>query len=200
MPKYSLSEAITNGYVEANITGRSVLSGGTVVGVSAGSSIILEIHRLVDYTIEIEVIPKGTLLMASDGAQNMAIQNLQGYMIGPSSYVVQDKIILTNSIELNYLFTGYCVNFSLPNPTGLTTFFTNGMANADILAIYNVLNQLPTNATGVSAIQTAIFVVTDNISQSELSTRFPSGVSEIENARTILEAAGIDISTKRLFT
>ena len=52
-------------------------------------------------------------------------------------------------------------------------------ARANVLKIYSVLSQLPTNVTGVAAVQTAIFVVTDNISQGELQSRFPSGVAEI---------------------
>jgi len=49
------------------------------------------------------------------------------------------------------------------------------------------------------AIRTAIFVVTDDVSQSELESRDPDAVEEIQNARTILEAVDIDTSTKRLF-
>ncbi len=66
--------------------------------------------------------------------------------------------------------------------------------------IFSILNQLPSNVTSISAIQTAIYVVTDDISQSELQSTFPSGVAKIQDARTILQAAGLDVSTKKLFT
>ena len=74
------------------------------------------------------------------------------------------------------------------------------MADVDVIKIYDVLDQLPENVTGISAVQTAVFVVTDDISMAELESRFPSGVDEVENAITILETAGIDISTKILFS
>ena len=67
------------------------------------------------------------------------------------------------------------------------------------MKIFGVLGQLPDNVTGVAAVQTAVFVVTDNVSLSELESRFSSGVVEIQNARTILEAAGVNVSSKKLF-
>jgi hypothetical protein len=186
---------MTSGYVQANITGKGL-------GASSGDAIILDIQRLVNYTIEIEPIPNGTLLLASDHYQNMAVLNLRAIYINYPSpgYYVADKIVLDKSDKVEYLFSGYCLNFSLSTPTIVTRFSLNGTADANVLKIYSILNQLPANVTGVAAIQTALYVVTDNVSQSELQSRFPSGVAEIQNARAILEAAGIDVSTKRLFT
>ena len=152
-----------------------------------------------DFTIEIEVIPTGTLLAASGDAQNMAVLELKGLYVG-LGYYARDKIILDTSDAVRYLFSGYCVNFHKSNPTSATTFYQSGMADANVLEIFNVLDQLPENVTGIAAIQTAIFVVTDDVSYSELENRFPDGVDEIQNARTILETAGIDISDKRLFS
>ncbi len=191
IPKYSLSEAITAGYVKANITGIGL-------GTSSGDSITLDIQRLVGYTIEIEPMSTGTLLAASGDSQSMAVQTLKGQLT-LGGYYTRDKIVLDTSNEERYLFSGYCVTFFKSNPTISTRFTMSGMADANVLKIYSILNQLPASATGVSAVQTAIFVVTDNISQSELQSTFPSGVPEIQNAITIIEKAGIDISTKKLF-
>jgi hypothetical protein len=190
-PKYSLSEAMEAGYVQANIT-------GVGLGTSSGDSIILRIKRVVEYTIEIEPVPTGTLLVASGNYQNMAVQALKGLytVIG---YYPRNEILLDTSDEVSYLFSGYCVSFNKPNPTISTRFSISGNADANVLNIYSVLSQLPANVTGIAAVQTAIFVVTDDISKSELQSTFPSGVAEIQNARTILEQAGIDVSTKKLF-
>jgi hypothetical protein len=200
IPKYSLSEAIAAGYVEANITGKMGLI--TIFGgVSSGDSIILNIKRLVNYTIEIEAIPTGTLLVAGSGdTQNMAVLNLQGLVKTESTYAVRDRIILDTPNSVQYLFSGYCVNFNRNNPTTSTLFTPSGLADANVLKIYSILNQLPSNVTGIAAIQTAVFVVTDNVSRAELQSRFPSGVPEIQNAKLILEKAGIDISNAKLFT
>jgi hypothetical protein len=198
IPKYSLSEAISAGYVEANITGTSGI--GAIFGASSGDSIILNIKRLVSYTIEIEAIPTGTLLVpASGNIQNMAVLNLKGISEG-FMYRIRGAIILDSPNATQYLFSAYCVNFNKDNPSSSTAFTQNGLADSNVLKIYSVLNQLPESVTGIAAIQTAVFVVSDNISRSELQKRFSSGVAEIQNARTILEKAGIDISNSKLFT
>jgi hypothetical protein len=193
IPKYSLAEALIAGYIEANITGYKL-------GSSSGDSIILDLKRLVNYTIEIEKFPTGTLLVANGKEQSMAILRLKGlFDFLRDGYYARDKIILDSTNKVSYLFSGYCVSFSKPNPSIITRFSVSGTADADVLKIFGVLGQLPDNVTGVAAVQTAVFVVTDNVSLSELESRFSSGVVEIQNARTILEAAGVNVSSKKLF-
>jgi hypothetical protein len=196
IPNYSLSEAVAAGYVEANITGNSL----HLLGTSSGDSIHLNLERLVNYAIEIDVFPTGTLLVPSSGdAQSMAILELRGLYSGLVCYR-QDRIILDTQDSVRYLYSAYCVSFDKGNPTGATLFIQSGLADSEVIKIYDVIDQLPEDVTGVAAIQTAVFVVTDDISLAELESRFSSGVDEVENARTILETAGIDISTKALFS
>jgi hypothetical protein len=195
-PKYSLSEAVAAGYVEANITGYSGL--GAIFGTSSGDSIIVNIKRLVSYTIEIDPIPTGTLLVTSGNAQNMAVLKLRGLEAG-LGYYTRDRILLDTPTATQWLFSGYCVNFHKSNPTSTTIFTESGSADANVIKIFNILNQLPSNVTTNGAIQTAVSVVTDNVSRNELQSTWPSFVSEIQNARTILEKAGIDISNAQLF-
>jgi hypothetical protein len=198
IPKYSLSEAISAGYVEASITGRSGI--GLFSGASSGDSIILNVKRLVNYTIEIEAIPRGTLLVPSSGnTQNMAVLDLKGLSEG-IMYRVRDRIILDTPNTVQYLFSGYCVNFNKDNPSESTIFTMTGFADANVIKIFNVLNQLSENVTKIAAIQSAVFAVTDNVSRSELQSRFSATATDIQNARTILEKAGIDTTNKRLFT
>jgi hypothetical protein len=197
IPKYSLSEAISTGYVEASITGRSGIG---LSGASSGDSIILNVKRLVNYTIEIEAIPRGTLLVPSSGnTQNMAVLDLKGISEG-IMYRVRDRIILDTPNTVQYLFSGYCVNFNKDNPSESTIFTMTGFADANVIKIFNVLNQLSENVTKIAAIQSAVFAVTDNVSRSELQSRFSATATDIQNARTILEKAGIDTTNKRLFT
>jgi len=195
LERYSLSEAVEAGYVEANITGITYM----LSGVSSGDSIILHIKRLVNYTIEIDTIPTGTLLTASGNAQNMAVLALKG-LNGGLFYKPVDRIILDIADALEYLFSAYCVDFDKPNPTKETTFYINEMADEEVLKVFKVLDDLPEDVATIAAIQTAIFVITDDITLEELENRFPSGLNQTDNARKILEKAGIDISTKRLFT
>ncbi len=187
--KLSLSDAISNGYVLANITGKDL-------GASSGDSIVLSIQSLVSHPIEIELIPQGTILLASGDYQNMAVQSLRG-LRSLSGYYPRDKIVLDASSKASYLFSGYCVNFEKENPTIITRFTISGV-DPTIAKIFSVVNP-PTSVAEVNAIQTAIFAVTDNISKGDLQERYPEGVAQIPNAKAILEKAGIDGSAKQLF-
>ena len=139
--------------------------------------------------------------MQSGNAQNMAVVELEGlYLNELMGYYLRDSIVLDTQDSVSYLYSAYCVSFENDNPTGETLFTQSGMATPEVIKVYNVLDQLPENVTGVAAIQTAVFVVTDNISLADLQSRFLDGVDEVQNARTILETAGIDISTKALFS
>ncbi len=169
-------------------------------GVSAGDSIIINILRKVNYTIEIDKIPTGTLLTTSGTTQAMAVLDLRGKNMLFSSYTLVNSIILDKSTWQDYIFSAYCVNFHGDIPSSSTLFQINGMADPNILKIYNSLNKYPTNNSEVAALQTAIYVVTDNISLSELQSRFSSGVPEVQNAKVILDKAGIDTSKASLFT
>ena len=62
---YTLSEAVDNNVVNAEITG---------IGVSSGDAITLELTRLTPNRTEIKV-PKGTVLLASGTEQNRTEQN-----------------------------------------------------------------------------------------------------------------------------
>ncbi len=169
-------------------------------GVSAGDSVIVNIFRKVNYTIEIEKIPMGTLLVAGSGTQAMAILDLRGKNLIFNSFTVVDKIVLDKSTWQDYIFSAYCVNLHKDIPSSSTLFQMSGMADPNILKIYSSLDKQPSSNSEIAALQTAIYVVTDNISPTELQNIFPSGVPEIQNAKAILTKAGIDISNASLFT
>ena len=116
-------------------------------------------------------------------------------------YYDTDRIILSSSNMTQYLFIAYCVNFHKGNPSTSTLYSVEGMVDPNVVKILNIVNQntLPSNVTTTGAIQTAISVVTDNISRSELQSTWPSCVAEIPSAKIILETAGIDISNALLF-
>jgi len=64
---YTLSEAVDNNVVKAEITG---------IGVSSGDSINLELTRLTPNTAGIKV-PTGTVLLASGTEQNMVVYKVR---------------------------------------------------------------------------------------------------------------------------
>jgi hypothetical protein len=129
----------------------------------------------------------------------MVILKLDGIDHGDNTYTVTSQILLTNTNQVTYLFNAYCINFHNSNPQDNTLFSASGTANSDIIKILNAVGSLSPNVATISAIQTAIWTVTDNISLSELTNTFSDGVSQIGNAKTILLTAGVDISNKQLF-
>jgi hypothetical protein len=168
-------------------------------GASSGDCIILHLRRLVNSTIEIEPIPMGTLLVPnSASAQTMTVLKLQGITERAGYHKAREKIILDTKDPVQYLFSAYCVDFTKDNPTDYTLFTQSGVADANVLKIFNAISQLPKGVATVTAIQTAVFVVTNDVSLSELSARFTSNATEIQSAKTILQTAGIDTSNKRL--
>jgi hypothetical protein len=198
IPKYTLSEAISSGIVEANITGVTGLVIGAT-GASSGDVIILHIKRLVNYTFEIVPLPTGTLLVPNfASAQPMAILTLKGLSEG-FMYRTRSQIILDTSDPVNYLFSAYCVDFTKDNPTASTVFTQNGTADPKVVQIFNAVGQLSANITTIQAIQSAVFAVTNNVSPSELTSRFNVNSTDLANAKTIIQKAGIDPSNLRLF-
>jgi len=128
----------------------------------------------------------------------MVIQQLQGIDHG-TTYASVETIELNDQTPVTYVFRAYCLEFHKANPTTSDQFTMSGTANSDVVKILSVATTLPASVANIAAVQTAIWVVTDNVSQQDLNKYFPSGVSEMSNVKTILQTAGIDVSAKALF-
>ena len=186
----TLSNAIYQGLVQATFNGN---------GYCAGECIKLTIKSQVTYPLEIIPQASGTVLTtSSSGPQTMVIAQFQGIDHG-STYTPATSIQLTDQNPVTYVFRAYCLEFHKANPTSTDQFTRAGTANPDVIKVLNVIGTLPSPVTSIQAVQTAIWVVTDNISQQDLTKAFSSGVGEINNAKTILQTAGIDTSGKALF-
>jgi hypothetical protein len=188
--KVSVSTALTSGYVQAVFSG---------TGGSSGDCITLTLRRLVAFPVEIEVPATGTVLAGSANAQNMVLLSLTGIKRGTGTYTPANNIVLSDTNETAYIFRAFCLELHKNNPQTTDQFIISQNTNADVTKILNTVPSLLSVVTSNSAIQTAIWVVTDNVSLAELKSIFFSGVSQVENAKTILTAAGIDVSNKQLF-
>ncbi len=195
-PTYTFSDAVSAGIIEANITGW---------GASSGNSIIVNMRRLVDTTVEIEPLATGTLITTSSSAQNMAVLWLTGKISSISNYSIwynpTSRMILDSSNVTQYFYAAFCVNLHRGNPQFSSLYTVNGTADPNVVKILNVVvsNQLPSNVTTTAAIQTAISVVTDNPTRTELLSVWSTFAPDIPNAKTILDTAGIDTTNANLF-
>jgi hypothetical protein len=186
---YTLSEAVDKNLVKAGITG---------IGVSSGDSINLELTRLTPNTTEIKV-PKGTVLIASGTAQNMVVYKVRGIPEDTKWIIPISKIILDSSEPQTFILEAYCLDFHKENPSSSTKLSVGTFADPPIIRILDALDNLSSDITAVGAIQTAIWIVTEDVSKKELVDRFPVGQKDIDNAKVILEEAGIDTTSKRIF-
>jgi hypothetical protein len=91
------------------------------------------------------------------------------------------------------------LDFHKENPSSSTKFSVGTFTEPQILRILDTLTNLSSDITSVGAIQTAIWVVTEDVSKKELVERFLVEQKDIDNAKIILEEAGIDTTSKRLF-
>ncbi len=187
--EYTLSEAVDINFVKAEITGN---------GASSGDSINLELTLLTNYTTEISV-PRGTVLLASGAAQNMVVYKVRGIPEDTMWITPILKIILDSSEPQTFILDAYCLEFHKRNPSRSTKFSVGTLTDPKIMRILDALDELSSDTTSVGAIQTAIWVVTDDISKKELVDRFPVEPNDIDNAKIILEEAGIDATSKKLF-
>jgi hypothetical protein len=188
--KVTLTDAISQGLIQATFTGN---------GACAGECIKLTVKSQVTYPLEITPPALGTLLTTtSSGTQSMVLAQFQGIDHG-STYTPATSMQLTDQNPVTYVFRAYCLEIHKTNPTTTDQFTMAGTANPDVIKVLNAIATLPSPVTSIQAVQTAIWVVTDNVTPQDLNKVFPSGASEINNAKTILQAAGIDTSGKALF-
>jgi len=186
---YTLSEAVDNGLIKTKITGS---------GASSGDSVNLELTRLTSEKMEI-IVPKGMVLIASDESQNMVVNRVSGIPEDSKWIIPVSEIILDSPDPQTYILEAYCLDFYKNNPGSNTRFSIETMTDPEIQSILDALDDLSPDITTVEAIQTAIWISTDDLSREELLDKFPVDQKEIDNARTILEEAGIDITSKLFF-
>lgn len=190
VPKYSFAEALAKGYIEARFTG---------TGSCCGDCIELHVRRLVNFSIDVDPPENGAELENTGDAQNMVIQELKGEETGEGSYSPSIDIELTVD-EKVYIFSAYCLNFNKDNPESTDSFRLLSTKHTEILKVFDAVETLPYSVTDITAVQTAIWVITDNITLTELRSTFPDGANQLENVHTILDAAGVETSSKALFS
>jgi len=187
--KCTLSEAVKNGWVKVErIYG---------VGSSSGDSIMIDIKRVVNYTLEIEIEAGREITTSIDSEQNMIIRGIKGKPKDAAMYEPRVKITLDAQEIETYILEAYCLDFDKDNPSEQNRFSIGGI-NSEIKKIFNAADKLP-EAGSVAAIQMAIWAVTDDISRQEVEEKLDINEEDIRNAKILLEKAGMDISHKRLF-
>ena len=188
----NLSEAIREQVVKAEIRG---------TGDSSGDSILLKLTCLVPRTVQIN-IPIGTVLISDDpSVQSMVIRKVKGIAVGAMRYQPVKSIILDSNEPREYVLEAYCLDFHKENPSKESTFWVSpNPANSEIIDVLKTADRLDPEIATVPAIQTAIWALTEDMSEDELKERFRVTPEDIENAKAVLDTAGFEAKTFRLYT
>jgi len=195
-PSYPIDEALALGLVEVDIEGESGLSIG---GVSSGDVIDMGIRRKRPEEMEI-VVPMGTLLINTDSSeQNMVIRRLKGRDPSILGYYPADQIVLDEDEWQRFLFEAYCLDMSKDNIYSSSSFNVREKASTEVLSMLEAADEVGSQVATMRSIQVALWVLTEDPTREELLDRYSADDQDINNARTILDVAGLAPESKRLF-
>lgn len=189
-PVFGLPDAIEQGLITAKFQGWS------------RSVVIIELANLSDSEMEISV-PEGLVLRSSiAGEANMVLERVEGRTTkitkGWINYYETSKIVLDPAEEKKYVLDAYSLECHKEDP-GYDSTLSIREVDPNMQNILATLEALPDGTTDTNSVQTAIWVSTDNITRTEVDGLLAFREKYILNARTILQEAGVDISSKRLF-
>jgi hypothetical protein len=159
------------------------------------SAIVVVLKRVEPHRLRV-IIPVGTFFMTDGTSQNM---------IGTKQVVVD----LREQRSARVVVAAACTNFHQPEPEAKDRFtIRSAPQNKELRRLMAVIARRQPSEV---VVQVAIWVVTDDVSRSELDATYQvsfvgglggqpaSTNADIDAARKLLEEAGIDTTRKRLF-
>ena len=183
----TLAEAIRGGLVEVVITGRSACTGDAVK---------VDVRRLVDRDLTIQVDTGVTFESQTGSAQNMLISQVRFEYRG-GVYAACDSIHLSTNVKTTFICEAYCGNFArrTPKPTdGFNVRTTNDVA----VKIFNRGKQVKADK---KIIQAALWIKLENVSDAQLKKRFHCNEEELRAAHQLVDVsftADVDIEPVQL--
>jgi hypothetical protein len=187
----TLGRAIAEGVVDAHITG---------AGGSSGDSIMLGLTKRVSGDVHID-LPAGTVLVASSpGFQNMVVRQVKGKTSSQHSttYTPTSTIVLTENSEQWFLVEAYCLGLHLENPTYDTDFSVSGLATPQVVQVLEAADRLQPQPS-IAAVQLAVWAVSEDPTAQEVTSIFSANQQDFNQAHAILQEAGIDPNSRRMF-
>jgi len=175
--RYYLLAAVDEGLVNTEFRG---------TGSCAGDCIRLRITPKLEFTIDVE-ITSGLILINSGSGQNMIVAEERTVTVKPD-------------VELDFRIEAYCLDSHKRNPSSKQTLSVQtdpGSYGEVVVELMKSLEDAPGAQKSICAIQIALWVITDDISKEDITINYST--EDIEDAKWLLENAGIDISHKRLF-
>ena len=187
----ALPGAVDQAFVEAEFKS---------TGAASGDSVLLGIKRLVVRDLSVTV-PAGLLLQnPSAGEQNMVVRGLRGEAVGGDRYRPVSAMVLTDDDRREYILEAYCLDVEKDNPSEGGALFLAEPANPDVVAVLDAVGRVPDADGNINAVQGAVWAITGNVTLDDLRERgYDLSEDDLDMARAILEAAGLDPARYRLF-
>lgn len=176
---YNILDAIDEKLIDVEFRG---------MGFCSGKAIKLKITPKIDFSIKIKVTP-GLILINSGSGQNMIVAEASITTIKPE-------------IDCNLEIETYCLDSDKSNPSSyeiLSIQTDSGTYGGDVVRLMKSLENISFRSYyfSVQSIQIALWVITDDISEEDI--RIDYSYEDIEDAKWLLENAGVDITGKNLF-
>jgi hypothetical protein len=173
VPIPTLQDAIASGIAVAEFSGNGGSSGDSVVARVAKGS------KAGPGPAE-ATLPAGSVLVSGDaGAQNMMVAGVRGVYLGGGAYRPESRIDLTDGAGAPYLLRAYCITFEKENPSNVTRFALQRPDPA--LACIAQRGQSLTDP----AMQAAVWMQTDNVTQFQMSQKFPIAAQDWEAGQAV---------------
>jgi HEAT repeats/PBS lyase HEAT-like repeat len=189
--EFNLAEAIVEEYINAVFEGR---------GDSSGDSINGKVRNKTRRTLYLRVRSGIRLDNRDSHAQDMLVQGLSP---GDSSYPRLGCLELSPGALVTFTLRAYCEDFTLANPGIEDRLTIAGRARGELGRLFATLGELPdegiSGSTSIEAAQVAVWVLTNNVTRSQLAASFPVAEPDIRAARALLRRARISVSNRRLF-
>jgi len=182
----SLGDALAQGWVRGEIRGFDARS---------GDSILVALQRATVQEITITV-PQGALLLSGSRTEpNMIARRLRGLLLDKEEIEPAEQIRLSDDRWQEYIVEAYSLNFGRGKASPNASFVMVEAPQSEVSRLLEAASEAPD--VGVEALQAAIWAVTDGVDLFDLHRQgFEPDMSTV---RALSEAAGLDLTRKRLF-
>lgn len=152
------------------------------LGGSTGDTILIVVQRRVSEVVRTTVKPGTVFKSVSGHVQNMVAARVKGERIGETTYRPCEEIVLTDDAKHSYIVEAYCLEFHKDNP-GPQDSFTVGSPDPRAARIVSEGQRI---GASINAIQSALWIDREGLSDAQLKERFPVSDSDIAQARALL--------------
>lgn len=169
-----LDEALQEGKIKVIIAS---------LGGSTGDVIAVIVQRKEQKRLRLNLKPGTVFKSVSGTVQNMVGMAIKGERVSRNAYRPTIEIELTDDDEHVYIIEAYCLDFHKPNPGMNDSFILQAPDNH----IAKILLTGKKKGARIEVIQCALWIDRENITNTELKSRFKVNDADIKAAYALLQ-------------